>query len=181
MDLLANLLDEKVKNTEENTTNLPLGLSSSDKVAFLLYTLNYHAQQIQLRDDKETKIFDWCTNLLLLSFAAIVAISGQITPTRFTIYIKVITTILILAPISVFAFELLNYKSLIRRNTQMIEKVEDIFRVYENDQYTNGSLYPRHWQGKLTRAILRRKAPIYYSIILIIMTICVLLAVWLLL
>ena len=126
-------------------------------------------------------MFDWCTNLLLLSFAAIVAISGQVNNTPFALYVKIITTILILVPVSIFVLQIISYKSLIRRNTQMIEKIEDIFRVYENDYYTKGSLYPRHWQGKLTIAILRRKAPLYYSGILVIMTICVLFAVWLLL
>jgi hypothetical protein len=179
--LLQNLLDPLPNHCVAPNKQEIIGLSTSDKTAFLLSALDFHIHEIQRREEKEQRIFDWCTNLLLITFGAIVALAGQAQSLAFPVFTKIVATIFIGFPTAIFVYRIMIQRTRTRRNAEIVQRIEEIFHVYEDEYYSREALYPKKWSGNLSKVVSRRKTPIYYSIIIVFLAICVIVTIWLLL
>jgi len=159
-----------------------VNLTDADKIAVLLNRLDFHTNEIQRREERETKLFEWSTTVLLAVFAVIVALSDRSAPLAYPILIKSIATLLIAFPTGVFAYRILSEKSSMKRQAEIVEKIEHELHLFDEGQYVaDASLYPHRWKGNLAANMLKRKTPTYYVLILIIMTLCVIASLWLIL
>lgn len=174
--LLSQLLDDEKERAQENQSHLHL--SDSDKVAFLLNALDFHMSEIQRREEKEQTLFEWCTNLLLITFGAVIALSGQSNFTSFAVGAKIIASLLIGVPIIIFIYRILIQRSRAKQNAQIADHIRDIFHAYDESHYSKQALYPKLWKGGLAKVIVQRRTPLYFSGVLIFMASCVIVAIW---
>ena len=179
--LLQHLLNNSLNEIFIKSNSVPLNFSTSEKVAVLLNVLDFQNEEIRRREGEEQKMFDWCTNLLLISFGAIVALSDRSTPIPYAIYVKSIASVLILTPTVAFSYRIFKQRRDFKSNTDIIEKIQNILHFFDEHYYHKDSLYPKRWAGRLTAKILKRRTPIYYSTILLLMAAGVIASIWLLL
>lgn len=159
-----------------------MNLSSEDKMTILLNRLDYHMQEIKRREERETKLFEWATTLLLGVFAVIIALSNGSTQLPNELVVKILATLLVGIPASIFAFRILDERKTMSRQAEIIEKIQEEFKFFDEGYYFEAApLYPSRWRGNLSKNMLKRKTPIIFSLILIFMTICIMVAIWLIL
>ena len=159
-----------------------MNLADADKITVLLNRLDFHTNEIQRRQDNEMKLFEWSTALLLAVFAVILALSDRAAPLSYPLLAKSIATLLIAFPTAVFSYRILSEKPGMKRQAEIIEKIEQELRLFDEDQYiSKAALYPEQWQGNLAASMLKRKTPLYYVLIMAFMTLCVIATVWLVL
>lgn len=181
LDNLLRAFPDRPDRSREFRSELPVSFSSSDKLEILLNVLNLHYEELNRKLEKEQKIFEWCTNLLLITLGAVIALSDRSTPLPHTIYIKFITTVFVLIPVVIFIYQIHDQVSGMEKNGEIIERIQGIIHVFDEGYYTVEALYPKKWSGKLPRRIRGRRTPIYYSFILSLMVIGVITTIWLVL
>ena len=152
-----------------------------DKTAVILRSLEHQFREIQRREEREQKLFEWSSGLLLAAFAAIVALSGRTSALPHALFVKTLASILIGVPTIIFSGRLLRYSKLTVDNAEAIERIEEILGVFEEGVYGEQALYPPRWRGQLARKRSERKTPHLYSVILLLMAACVIATIWLLL
>lgn len=159
-----------------------MNLSSEDKMTILLNRLDYHTQEIKRREERETKLFEWATTLLLGVFAVIIALSNGSSQLPNELVVKIIATLLVGIPSSIFAFRILAERKTMSRQAKVIEKIQEEFKFFDEGYYIEATpLYPSRWRGSLSESMLKRKTPVIFSMILIFMTVCVMITIWLML
>jgi hypothetical protein len=158
-------------------------LSASDKTEVLLQVLDFNIKEIHRREEEQQKLFEWSTSLLLATFGAIVALSGRATSLAYPIPIKILATALIAVPTSLFIHRIMTRVRGSVGNAKAVERIEETLHLFEDGYYGASSPYPHEWeiQGKLAKDMRKSKTPIYYALILGLMTVCVVTTVWLLL
>ena len=157
-------------------------LSDNDKLTLLLNRLDFHTTEIQRREEKETKLFEWSTTLLLTVFAVIIALSDRSSPLQYQVLIKVIASLLIITPTIIFISRILGERKSMHWQAQVIERIESKFHLFEESYYVEGvALYPTKWKGNLAESMLKRKTPIYYALVLILLAVGVTTTLWLIL
>ncbi len=159
-----------------------MDFSSEEKITIMLNRLDYHMQEIKSRVEKETKLFEWSSTLLLGIFAVVIALSNGSTRIPNDLVVKIIATLLIGIPAGVFAFRILDERKTISRQAEVVEKIQEELKFFDKGYYMEASpLYPNRWKGNLSKNMLKRKTPIIFAWILIFMTICVIGTIWLML
>jgi hypothetical protein len=170
-----NLLGQLLK------TDSKIDFTTSDKVTILLSIFEASNQTIQRREDREQKMFEWSTSLLLAAFAAMVALAGRAAPLPFPYAVKGIATVLITIPTGLFIYRINSSARGFLGSAHAIDRIGEALRLVEKGYYTEDSIYPERWSGHLSKRVLRRKTPKYYTAILVLMLLCVVASVWLLL
>jgi hypothetical protein len=158
------ITNKKVQNME---------LSNSSKVTVLLHLLEQQTKSIDDRVKIERSWFEWTTGLLLASFGAVVALSGRTQPLPYPEIIKTIATILVVVPAIISISRILRTTQGMMNNATAVERIQDLLFIFEDDIYGKQSPFPVTWRGKLASGFLKRRTPKYYSLILLIMTTCV--------
>jgi hypothetical protein len=157
-------------------------ISGADKITFLLNRMEFHTKEIQRREEKEARLFEWSTTLLLAIFAVVMALSDRSSPLPYQLPIKLIASLLIIAPTFIFIVRILGERKTMYRHAQVIEKIQSNFHLFEKGYYVKGEvLYPAKWEESLAESMLRRKTPIYYAAVLIILGLSVIATLWLIL
>lgn len=158
-----------------------MGLSDSDKITVLLNLLNCQIDEIRRREQTEQKLFEWATSLLLASFGVIVALSQKAALIQHAIIVKFIATILVSVPIGLITFRILGRSKASMGNAEAVERIQDLLHLFEDGYYGSHSPYPKVWSGTLAAGRLKRKSPIYNSVILALMAGCLVTTIWLIL
>lgn len=148
------------------------------KVSILLNTLDFQLKEIQRRQDREQQIFQWSTSLLLGILGVIIALSDRALSLQFLAMIKLLATIMVVMPIGFSILWILRLSRQAVGNAEVVERVEGLLHLFKNDYYGIQSPYPETWEGKLKHNLKQRRTPLYYSIVLVIMTSCVVIAIW---
>lgn len=72
-----------------------MDISDSDKVTVLLQLLDTQLSAARYKEQREQNLFEWGTNLLLISFGSVVALSQRQSPLPNAVLIKFLASILI--------------------------------------------------------------------------------------
>ena len=115
-------------------------LSDNDKLTLLLNRLDFHTTEIQRRKEKDTKLFEWSTTLLLTVFAVIIALSDRSSPLQYQVLIKVIASLLIITPTIIFISRILGERKSMHWQAQVIERIESKFHLFEERYYVEGKM-----------------------------------------
>jgi hypothetical protein len=151
------------------------------KVNILLNALDFQIKEIQRRQDREQVIFQWSTSMLLAIFAAIIALAGHISSTTYPVILKTLASVMVSFPILFSIFWIFRLSEQATNNAGVVEVIEDILYLFEEGYYGPKSPYPKAWEGNLKHNLEKRRTPIYYCLVLITMTICVVISIWLML
>lgn len=155
--------------------------SDIDQTSVLLRLLEYQFGQIEVKEQREQKWFEWTTSLLLATFGAVVALSQRSSPLPFSIIIKSIASILIAAPSIIAAQRMLREKSKSILNAETITRIGQLLHLYEGEVYGHRSPLPESWESSFAVARRNRKTPNQFAFIVLIMAICVIATIWLIL
>lgn len=155
--------------------------STSDKAEILLNALNFNVEEIHRREEGQLKLFEWSTALLLAAFGAVVALAGRSGPLNYPVLVKALATALITVPIFLFTQRIITRVGSSLGNAEAIQRIEETLRLFEDGYYGAHSPYPPQWRGNLGDSIRRGKMRYYYAAILVLMTACVVTAIWVLL
>jgi len=158
---------------------LKMEISDSDKVTVLLHLFDQQTRSIDDRVTIEKRWFEWSTNLLLAAFAAIVALSGINKPLPNSQSIKVIASLLVMIPAILSILRIHNTNKGMMINAFALERIEELLHLFESGVYGEQSPFPTDWKGTLASGFPKRKTPVYYSAIIIAMTLCVVFTIWL--
>lgn len=157
-----------------------LNISNSDKITILLNRLDFHTNEIQRREETETRLFEWATAMLLGVFIAVIALSGSSGSALSTTVNKVIASLLIGIPACLFSFRILGERRSQARQAAIIEKIENELKLFDKGFYLSANaVYPHNWQNNLAKSMLQRKTPVIYAAITVLMTLLVMLTIWL--
>jgi len=157
-------------------------LSPEDKITVLLNRLDAHTSEIQRREEKESKLFEWATTVLLTVFAVVVALSDKLTSMPYQIFVKITASLLLIIPIVIFIIRILSERKSMYRQAIVVEHIEKDLHFFEDGYYVKDiSLFPDKWKGSFPDAMLKRKTPIFYSAILVVMLLGVITTIWLIL
>jgi len=156
-------------------------LSNSDKTSVLLYALDFNLKEINHKEDEQQKLFEWSTGLLLASFAAIVALAGKTGPLAYPIHIKSLATGLIVIPTVLLVYRIITRTKDAIGNAMTAETVENLLHLFDEGYYGTHAPFPKEWRNSLAKYVRKDKLPAYYAMIIMLMTACVVTAIWLLL
>jgi hypothetical protein len=156
-------------------------LSASDRTNVLLKALDHQIKSLEQGEDRELQFTQWTTSLLLGAFGAVVALSDRSNPLPFPIPVKSLATVLVLVPVLLSVIWIFRRSRRSVRNAEAIERIERALHLFEGEYYGTDSPYPEKWEGKLVESRLRRKTPVYYSVVMILVAICVVAVIWLVL
>ena len=156
-------------------------LSASDKTEILLKVLDDQIRSIERGEEREQQLFQWSTSLLLAAFGVVVALSDRSQALPFPIVVKSLATVLIVVPVFLSIIWIFRRSRRSVKNAEAIERIEKSLRLFEDGYYGVDSPYPRAWEGRLAESRLRRKTPVYYALVMVIMTTCVVTVIWLIL
>jgi len=151
-------------------------ISNSAKVTILLNILGSQIGEIQRREEREQQIFLWATSLLLAVFGAILALSDKTNQLAYPTAMKLLITAMVTIPISLFIRWLFRFRTDDIKNTEIIERIEKLLHLFESGHYGEHSPLPEHWLGRSRRL---RRTPLYYAATMLLMTACVIVAIWL--
>lgn len=152
-----------------------------DKTSILLQLLDHQLKEIERREGREQKMFEWLTALLLAAFAAIVALSDRDHPLLNSNIVKAIATTLVAAPCLILLYRFKRYSELSVENAKAVERIEQCLGVFKDDVYGGLSPYPPEWEGVFAANRKRRNTPYYYLAVLVVMAACVITTIWLIL
>ncbi len=158
-----------------------MGLSDESKVTVLLNLLDRQVDEIQRREETEQKLFEWSTSLLLASFAGVVALSQKTTVLPQAVYVKLIATVMVGIPVFLAISRIVTRSSASVPNAEALERIQSLLHLFEDGYYGSHSPYPQSWAGGLASSRLKRKSPLQKSMILALMSICVIATIWLIL
>jgi hypothetical protein len=155
--------------------------STDTKVTILLNALDFQLNEIQRRQEKEQQIFQWATSLLLAVFGSIIALRSNTAALPSPFVVKTLASVMIVLPILFSVQWIFRLSSQATNNAGAVERLQNLLHLFDPDYYGPQSPYPQTWEGRLKLNLRERKTPIYYAAVMIIMTICVVLSVWLIL
>lgn len=156
-------------------------LSTSDKVGVLLKAFDFNIGEINRKEDEQQKNFEWTTSLLLAAFAAVVALSGVNIPPAYSFFIRLLATTLIAIPSSVFIIRIPVRRKDNIENAKAVESIEEALHLFQDKYYGPQSPFPKTWKGTFPDVVRKDKLPVYFSFIISVMAVCVIIAIWLLL
>ena len=157
-------------------------LDTGDKIGVLLDRLNFHTTEMHRREEKEMRLFEWGTTLLLASFGAVLALSDRSSPLPYPVVIKALATLLVLVPTAIFCIRILSERKSMIQQANLVVKLEDALHLFKEGFYISmQSLYPDYWRVKLPDAARNRRTPLYFVIILLFLLACVTATIWILL
>lgn len=152
------------------------------RTEILLHLYERQNNEIERRERREQKLFEWMTGLLLAAFAAIIALSDRKEAALpHAEWIKILTTIMIAAPVYILGKRLRRYSEATVENAEAVDRIEELLRVFEPNYFGPVTPYPPEWEKKRVEQRQSRTTPASYLIILFLMTACVIASVWLLL
>lgn len=156
-----------------------MNMSDTDKITVLLNRLDFHINEIQRREEKETRLFEWSTTLLLAVFAVVIALSDRAEPLSHPVLVRIIATFLIAFPTLVFSYRIWSERPSMQRQAEVVELIQSGLYLFDKGYYiADMALYPERWKGNLAVSRLKRKTPIYYVAIILLMAICVITTMW---
>ena len=158
-----------------------IDFSTSDKTTILIHLLDFQAKEIQRREAREQKLFEWTVSVLLAAFGAVVALSNRELPLPHPFWVKLFASCLIGIPTFIFCLRILKYSKKTIENAQAIDKIEGILHLYDEKTYGGVTPYPESWANGLSASRKRRKTQFFYSLIMAIMAVCVISTVCLIL
>ncbi|MDQ4122180.1 MAG: hypothetical protein M3209_12135 [Acidobacteriota bacterium] len=158
-----------------------IDFSTSDKTTILIHLLDFQAKEIQRRESREQKLFEWTVGVLLAAFGAVVALSNREQPLPHPFWIKLFASCLIGIPTFIFCLRILKYSKKTIENGEAIDKIERILRLYEKETFGGETPYPENWANGLSISRKKRKTQYFYSLIMAIMAVCVISTVCLIL
>jgi hypothetical protein len=157
-------------------------ISDTDKVAVLLDRLEFHTSEIHRREEKESRLFEWSTTLLLAIFAVIISLSDRADPLPYQTTVKAIASFIILIPNVVFILRIRGERRSMYKQAKVIELIETELHLFDENYYVaNQALYPLTWKNNLADSMLKRKTPVYYIFILLFLLSVVVITLWLVL
>jgi len=156
-------------------------LSTSDKVEVLLKAFDFNIGEINRKQAEQQKNFEWTTSTLLAAFAAVIALSGVNIPTAYSIFVKLLATVLIAVPSSVFIIRIPTRRNDNIENAKAVESIEEALHLFQDKYYGPQSPFPKTWKGNFANVVRKDKLPIYFSFIISVMAACVIIVIWLLL
>ncbi|HMQ52078.1 MAG TPA: hypothetical protein PKE64_02050 [Anaerolineae bacterium] len=154
---------------------------TADKITVLLNLLDFQLKEIQRRQDREQQIFQWSTSLLLGVFGAIIALAGNVSAAPTAMTIKILASLMILFPVLFSVFWIFRLSQQATHNAGVVDSIQQLLHLFETGYYGPESPYPPAWQGKLKGNLQQRKTPIYYSVVMVTMVLCVVVTIWLVL
>jgi hypothetical protein len=158
-----------------------VGLSDESKVEVLLNLLDRQVDEIQRREEAEQKLFEWSTSLLLASFGGVVALSQKATVLPQALYVKLIATVMVGIPVLLAITRIVTRSKASMPNAEALERIQSLLHLFEDGYYGSHSPYPQSWAGGLASSRLKRKSPIQKSMILALLSVCVIATIWLIL
>jgi hypothetical protein len=158
-----------------------MDFTAGDKASILLQLLDHQLKEIERREGREQKIFEWSTGLLLAAFAATVALSNRGHPLEYSYFVKAVATILVATPCLIFSYRFKRYSDLSVENAKAVERIEQCLGVYKGASYGGLSPYPPEWEGVFAENRKKRHTPYVYLAVLILMELCVIATIWLIL
>jgi hypothetical protein len=156
-------------------------LEPSDRVTVLLQALDYQIGAIKAGEDREQQLFQWATSLLLTAFGVVVAFADSSSALRFPFVVKSLASVLVTVPVILTIVWIFRRSKGSANNAKAIERIEKALRLFEQGYYGTDSPYPQEWEGGLVLSRGHRKTPLYYALVIGLMTVCVVAAVWLVL
>lgn len=155
--------------------------TSADKTAVLLQLLQHQLSEIERRESREQKLFEWSTGLLAAAFGVVVALYEEGEPLSHAMVIRVLATILVAVPTLVLVVRIGRYQRMSIESAEVVERIEKSLLIFDKEVYGEDSPYPEEWEGTFAAKRAKRRTPIYYQGISILMAACVITAIWLLL
>jgi hypothetical protein len=155
--------------------------STDTKVTILLNALDFQLNEIQRRQDREQQIFQWATSLLLAVFGSIIALRSNTAALPSPFVVKTLASVMIVLPILFSVQWIFRLSSQATNNAGAVERLQNLLHLFDPEYYGSQSPYPQVWEGRLKLNLRERKTPVYYAAVMIIMTICVVLTLWLIL
>lgn len=159
----------------------PEMISESSRIAVLLKLYELQTEEMEKKASVERTLFQWTTSLLLAVFGVIIALADKTAALSQATAIKILSTAIITAPAVLSVIWIFRRSRISISNAIAIEQIQDLLGVFEEKLYGSHSPYPQKWKGKLASGRARRKTPYYYAAVIAIMTVCVILAIWLVL
>lgn len=158
-----------------------MDLTSSDKTAVLLQLLQHQLGEIERRESREQKLFEWSTGLLAAAFGVVVALYDEESPLAHAKTIQILATVLVAVPTLVLIIRIRRYQKMSIENAMVVERLEKLLLLFDRGVYGRDSPYPKEWEGSFATKRLKRSTPFYYQVVSVLMAACVIGAIWLLL
>jgi hypothetical protein len=157
--------------------------SMDNKVSILLKLLEVQTEELRRKDEVEQLLFQWTTGLLLAVFGGVLALSGKAValPSLSAMSVRILASIIVVIPALISLVWIFRRSRISTENTKAIENIQELLHLFEDGYYGPHSPYPHHWQGQFTKGRLKRKTPKYYASVILLMSACVVAAIWLVL
>lgn len=158
-----------------------MDLTSADRTAILLQLLEHQLGEIERRESREQKLFEWSTGLLAAAFGAVLALSEKSHNLCNRMAIQILATVLVALPTFGLIVRIGRYQRMSVENAEVVERLEKLLLLFEAGVYGNESPYPVEWKDTLSAKRAERKTPLYYQVVSLLMGACVVAAIWLVL
>lgn len=156
------------------TNEIPL-----DKTQILLKVLEMQDDGLTRASEREQQIFQWSSTMLLAVFAGIVTLATASDRKALPLMAKPLISLVILIPVILSIIWIFRCRKKAMEYARVFEKIEEILHLFEAGYYGPASLLPAHWSGQLVKTIRKSKTPVYYTVILLFLAICVIVSIWL--
>lgn len=156
-------------------------LSVDNRISILSTLLEIQMGQMEQKAVVERTLFQWTTSLLLAVFGVIIALADKTATLPSAAAIKILSTLIVSAPAILSVIWIFRRSRISVGNAKAIEEIQDLLGLFDGKMYGAHSPYPMEWKGKLAYGHARRKTPYYYAAVILIMSTCVVLAIWLVL
>jgi hypothetical protein len=154
-------------------------LSDEEKLTVLLNRLGNASEQVDQRRHNEDKVFEWATTTLLAVFGVVLALAGSGNSYSNIIAVKIIASFLVTIPTVIFIQRVLSERKSIYGHGVVIDRIQKELHLFKKGYYIKDEyLFPEKWRGELAEALLRRKTPYVYAVILGVLLIGVVTAIW---
>lgn len=154
---------------------------SDAQVTILLHTLDFQLKEIQRRQEREQQIFQWASSLLLAVFGAAVTLHGSIATLPALDLIKLLASLMVLLPVLFSAGWILRLSGQAVGNAEVVNRIQTLLSLFDKTYYGAQSPYPSAWQDQLPANLRARRTPLFYVLVLVSMTLCVVTTIWILL
>jgi hypothetical protein len=157
-------------------------IPDDSRVDVLLSLLDSQFSEIRRGEEREQLVFQWTTNLLLVSFGALVALSDRAVALPYPFLVKLLASIMIAIP-AMFSVAWMIWR--VKRSSihaGAIDRIRKLLHLFEDGYYGGTrSVYPYDWEDAFAKYIVRRWETKYYVAVVVLMAVCVVVTLWLLL
>jgi hypothetical protein len=155
--------------------------SEENQTTILLHLYERQNNEIERREGREQHLFEWTAGLLVAALGGVIALAEHVEHLPHRNLIKLLTSVMLAVPTLIFVERGRRYSRGTVENAKALDRIEELLHLFDPDYFGARTPYPSDWKGGRVATRLRRRTPLYYLFILLVMAACVITTAWLIL